>query len=151
MNKSMIGAALAVIACGCVSVRQNDGGSSCREPLIARDIVHEKFEVANNVVSAQDQMNCLFGFICWGSSATHIADAVSAPQLAFLDVASRAKNGAYANACDAARCDQIVGARYRVTVEDYFVFKKILAEVSGYPASLSGVEVIENKVPCCQK
>lgn len=151
MNKSMIGAALAVIACGCVSVRQNDGGSSCRDPLIARDIIHEKFDVFNNVVSAQDQVNCLFGFICWGSSASHIADAVTAPKLEFLDIASKAKNGAYANACDAARCDQIVGARYRVTVEDYFVFKTIRAEVSGYPASLSGVEVIENTVPCSQK
>lgn len=55
------------------------------------------------------------------------------------------------DACDAAKCDQVVGARYKVTTEDYFVFKKINAEITGYPASLTGVELIENKTPCACK
>ena len=38
--------------------------------------------------------------------------------------------------------------KYKVTTEDYFVFKKVKAEITGYPATLSGVELIENKVPC---
>ena len=148
MKKTLIGAVIAAIACGCISVNQNDGGNACRKPCIAKDIVHEKFTVAAQTVSAQDQLNCLFGFICWGSTATHIADAVCGQRMLFPDAAAKAKNGAYANACDAANCDQVVGAKYKVTTEDYFVFKKVKAKITGYPATLSGVELIENKVPC---
>ena len=154
MKKLMIGAAIAAIACGCVSVNQNDGGNACRKPCIAKDIVHEKFTVAKNTVSAQDQLNCLFGFITWGSTATHTADVVCCeekPLLPFLvPLSAKVKNGAYANACDAAKCDQIVGAKYKVTTKDYFVFKIATAEITGYPASLTGVELIENKTPCCK-
>ncbi|MBR6733169.1 MAG: hypothetical protein IKL96_02090 [Kiritimatiellae bacterium] len=150
MKRIIIGATIAALACGCVSVRQNDGGNACRTPCIAKDIVHEKFAVSDKTISAQDKINCLFGFICWGSSATHISDAVCG-QGPFLNAVAKAKNGAYANACDAAKCDQVVGARYKVTTEDYFVFKKINAEITGYPASLTGVELIENKTPCACK
>ncbi len=158
MKKLMIGAVIAAVACGCISVNQNDGANTCRRPAIARDIVHEKFTVSDTTVSAEDNINCLFGWICWGSSATHIADAVcsgtGAKESIFSILPSgidKAKNGAYANACDAAKCDQIMAARYKVTTEDYFVFKKFKAEITGYPATLTGVELIENKVentPC---
>ena len=150
MKRIIIGATIAALACGCVSVRQNDGGNACRTPCIAKDIVHEKFAVSDKTISAQDKINCLFGFICWGSSATHISDAVCG-QGPFLNAVAKAKNGAYANACDAAKCDQVVGAKYKVTTEDYFVFKKINAEITGYPASLTGVELIENKTPSACK
>lgn len=150
MKRIIIGATIAALACGCVSVRQNDGGNACRTPCIAKDIVHEKFAVSDKTISAQDKINCLFGIICWGSSATHFSDAVCG-QGPFLNAVAKAKNGAYANACDAAKCDQVVGARYKVTTEDYFVFKKINAEITGYPASLTGVELIENKTPCACK
>ena len=153
MNKIMIGAVVAAVACGCVSVNQNDGGNACRRPCIAKDIVHEKFEVSDKTVSAEDNINCLFGWICWGSTATHIADAVcsgTSPLSILPSGIDKAKNGAYANACDAAKCDQIMAAKYKVTTEDYFVFKKFKAEITGYPATLKGVELIENKAPCCK-
>ena len=151
MNKILVGVAIAAAACGCVSVNQNDGGNACRRPCIAKDIVHEKFTVADKPVTAQDNINCLFGFICWGSSATHTADAVCGQSSFIPNALDKAKNGAYANACDAAKCDQIVGAKYKVTTKNYFVFKQFNAEISGYPATLSGVELIENKTPCCVK
>lgn len=157
MKKLMIGAVVAAVACGCVSVNQNDGGESCRKPCIAKDIVHEKFTLSDKTVSAEDNINCLFGWICWGSTATHIADAVSSGTGAKTSIfgilpngVEKAKNGAYANACDAAKCDQIMAAKYKVTTEDYYVFKKYKAEVTGYPATLTGVELIENKTPCCK-
>ena len=150
MKRIIIGAAIAALACGCVSVRQNDGGNACRKPCIAKDIVHEKFTVSDKTVTANDQINCLFGFISWGSTATHFAEAVCG-QGPFINAVTKAKNGAYANACDAAKCDQVVGAKYKVTIENYFVFKKISAKITGYPASLTGVELIENKTPCACK
>ena len=157
MKKLMIGAAIAAIACGCISVNQNDGGNACRRPCIAKDIVHEKFTVAQNTVSAKDKMFGLFGLFTFGSSATHTADAVCGKddksffEKLFPSAAEKAKNGAYANACDAAKCDQIVGAKYKVKTTDYFVFKIYEAEITGYPSSLTGVELIENKTPCCLK
>ena len=152
MKKIMIGAVIAAIGCGCITVNQNDGGDACRRPCVAKDIVHEKFQVSDTAVTAEDQLNCLFGLICWGSTATHTADAVCTGSLisSIPSGADKVKNGAYANACDAAKCDQIMAAKYKVTTEDYFVFKRLKAEIKGFPATLTGVELIENKVPCCK-
>lgn len=149
MKKLIAVAAIAALASGCISVHKNDGANDCLKPAIAKDIVHEKYEIGETQVKASESLNVLFGFISWGKTATHFAD--GAPYRLFNKV-DEAKNGAYANACDKAQCDAIVGAHYTLTVNDYFVFKKISCDVSGYPAKLTGVELIENKTPCaCKK
>ena len=147
MKRILMAAALAAVGCGCISTHKNDGGDACLQVPVVKDVVHEKYQVANTPVSATESLNVLFNFISWGKTATHIADA--AP-FRFFDKLGEAKNGAYANACDQANCDSIVGAHYKVRIEDYFVFKKLTCEISGYPATLKGVELIENKtLPCC--
>lgn len=154
MKSLMMTAVLALLACGCVSVNKNDGGDSWVKPGVVKDRVHLKVEVGKDRVQAVDQANCLFGFICWGSTATHITDQ-SEPG---CGVNAKVKNGAYANACDAAQCDSIVGARYTLTTtDDYIVFKRVKAEISGYPAKIVGAEAIDavkNPVPAdptCKK
>ena len=144
MKKLMVGAVVAAVACGCVSVNKNDGGNSIADNAVARDIVHEKLAVQQTQVSGSDKIHCLFGFITWGSSATHKADVCEAFLPTMTDVA---KNGAYANACDAGKCDQLVATRYKVTTKDYFVYAQCQAEVKGYPANVVGVEAVENKDP----
>lgn len=148
MKKLMMVAALAALASGCITVNKNDGGDDCLKPCIAKDIVHEKYEVGTTPVTATESLNVLFGLIAWGKTATHTADA--AP-FKWFDKVGEVRNGAYANACDQAKCDSIVGTRYNVRVEDYYVFKKLSCEISGYPAKITGVELIENKVPCAGK
>ena len=143
MNKLMAAALVAAVACGCVTVNKNDGGESNMRAKVVKDVIHEKYAVAEQTVSAADEIQCLFGFICWGSSATHIADTTD--ELFPFGMIPKAKNGAYANACDAAGCDQLVGTRYKVTTTDYFVYAKCKAEVTGYPASVVGVDVLP---PC---
>lgn len=143
MNKLMFVALVASIACGCTTVNKNDGGSEVRDPWTAQDVIHEKFEVSNDMVEGSDTIQCLFGFITWGSTASHISDVVP---FGFGGVA-KAKNGAYANACDAANCDQLSASKYTITTDDYFVYQKINAKVKGYPTSVVGVEVITNTVP----
>ena len=69
MKKLMMAAALATLASGCLSVNKNDGGNSCLKPCAVKDRVHVKYEVGKDRVQATDQLNCLFGFICWGSTA----------------------------------------------------------------------------------
>lgn len=139
MKKLMTTMALAAIACGCITVNKNDGGNSCLKQGTIKDKIHLKYELGKDRVQAADQMNCLFGFICWGSTATHNADQGECG----FGADAKVKNGAYANACDAAKCDQIAGARYTITTDDYFVFKKIRAEVSGYPVTVVGAEVVD--------
>ena len=151
MRKLMMVAAVAALACGCVSTHKNDGGDANLQIPVVKDVVHEKYDVASSPVAATESLNVLFGLIVWGKTATHYAD--DAP-FRFFDKIGEAKNGAYANACDQANCDSIVGAHYKVRIEDYFVFKKLTCEINGYPASLKGVELIENKsLPgcCCGK
>ena len=147
MKKLMMAAALAALACGCVSVNKNDGGESNLRAKVCKDVIHEKLSVADNKVTASDEIQCLFGWICWGSTATHTADQTD--ELFGFGMKAKAKNGAYANACDAAKCDQLVATRYKVTVEDYFVYAKCKAEVTGYPAKVEGVEVLTP--PCLKK
>lgn len=139
MKKILCAAALAAVTCGCITVNKNDGGNSCIKPNVVKDKIHEKYTVGQTPVSATDNVNCLFGFICWGSSATHVADCSDAGR---FGATAKAKSGAYANACEANKCDALVGTRYAITTEDYYVFKKVKAEITGYPATMTGVEVI---------
>ena len=144
MKKLMMAAALAALATGCITVNKNDGGDDCLKPCIVKDKVHEKYEIGTTPVTATESANVLFNFISWGRTATHRADA--APYKWF-DKIGMVRNGAYANACDQAKCDSIVGTRYTVRVEDYFVFKKLTCEITGYPAKITGVELFPAK-PC---
>ncbi len=138
MKKLMVGVVIAAVASGCMSVHKNDGGNSNVKVGVIKDGMHLKYKVGNERVTGKDKLNCLFGFITWGSTG-HICDQSE------FGVGDRAwvKNGAYANACDAAKCDQIVGARYKVTKKDYFVFSQLEAEVSGFPAEVESVEVLD--------
>ena len=146
MKKILAGAIVAAVACGCVSVNKNDGGEACMRMKVCKDVIHAKVAVDAQTITAEDNINCLFGFICWGSTATHTADQTC--DLFAFGPTAKAKNGAYANACDAAKCDQLVATRYKITVNDYYVFKTVKAEVTGYPAKVTGVEVLP--APCCK-
>lgn len=154
MKKLIMTAAIAAVACGCITVNKNDGGESNMKVKVCKDMIHEKIAVEDKQITAQDQIHCLFGFICWGSSATHVADQTD--DLFSFGMQVKAKNGAYANACDAGKCDQLVGTRYKITTEDYFVYAKCKAEVTGYPAKVTGVEVVtppcvKDAKGCCKK
>ncbi len=145
MKKLMIisAAAVAIMATGCISVNKNDGAKACIAPCIVKDKVHLKYDVKKTQVKSTDTAMEICGFV-FGSTATHTADcAPGAAGFPFQSIADLAKNGAFANACENAGADTIVGARYKVKVENYFVFKKATAEISGYPAKLTGVELID--------
>ncbi len=140
MKKLVLAASVAAVLTGCVAVRQNDGGESNVRPYIVKDKVHEKYEVGKEKVKATDSINCLLFFIRWGSKAKHIADMTDSNGGILI---RRAKNGAYAIACDEANCDALVGTKYKITARNYFfIFQRVTAELTGYPATLTGVEVM---------
>ena len=156
MKKLMLTAAVAAIACGCITNHKNVGGDACLKPAIAKDVVHEKYSVEQTPVTAAESINyinLLYFNIAWGGTATHFADNAPIGDVLWsgLTPQQKAQNGAFANACDQAKCDNIVGARYKYTDENYFIYGKVTCEATGYPAKLTGVELIENKTPCCCK
>lgn len=141
MKKLLMGLGLAVVAAGCVSVNKNTGDNADLKQWIIKDVMHETYSVEQQRVKGANKVYCLFGFICWGNYEG-IADQSDA---GFFGAEAICKNGAYAKACDDAKCDQLAAARYKVRTEDYFVFKKVEAEVCGNPVKVTGVEVLENK------
>lgn len=153
MKRIIFAATIGAIACGCITNVRNDGGDACLKPKIVKDIVHEKYEVGKAPVTGTESISYIkFGpfVIKWGGTATHIASGAPIGDVGFLGKTPEqlAMNGAYANACEQGDCDTIVGSRYKVKLEDYVVYGKATCEASGYPAKLTGVELVENKGVC---
>ena len=152
MKKLMIiGAAVAAMGLtGCVTAAKNDGGEACLRPRIERDIAHEMYSIEKNPVKASESLTYI-GFgpfaIAWGGTATHFSTRapVGSVSLTGMTLQQKAINGAFANACDKAGCDDLVGARYNYKHENYIVFGKVSCEAVGYPAKLTGVELIPYK------
>lgn len=142
MKKLIAVAAIAAVACGCISVHKNDGGESDLRPKVVKAKIVEKMTVGDQTVTAEEEVQCVLGLICWGATATHVADQA---EFSGFGPVAKAKNGAYAKACDAAGCDHLVGTRYTINMEDYVVYKKCKVTVTGYPVTLQGVEVLP---PC---
>ena len=142
MKKLMAVAMIAAVACGCVSVNKNDGGTACLKPAVVKDAVYEKYTISDKEVTANAQAVGIFGFIIIGDAeATHWADNVDGTSV-FMSTAAMAKNNAYSKACEENKCDSLVAARYTVTRKNYFVFDQASATVTGYPAKLDGIEVL---------
>ncbi len=142
MKKIMFAALTMLAMTGCITIHKNNGGESNMRMAISQDIIHEKLSVSQEQVTGKDTVQCLFGFITWGSTAPNVADVTD--NRITVGGEHRAKNGAYANACKAAPdCDRLVATRYTITTEDYFFYKTVTAEVKGFPAKVVGVEVVE--------
>lgn len=155
MKKLMMAAALAAVACGCVSVNKNDGAADNLVPGVVKDSVHIKYDIKKTKVEGTETIQWLnLGFIgipltfTWGGTADHYADYVPmGAQLPFFgpSISDSAKNGAYAKACSANDADAIVAARYKVTNTSYFVYGTAKADIVGYPAKMVDVEVVNAK------
>lgn len=145
MKKSLIlaGAALALMT-GCISVNTNDGA-------IPADITVRKgyvadIDVQETAAQGEATVNCLFGLITWGVSE-YADDAFVETGLGVTLIKSAndvAKQGATYNACEKAKADYLLGAKYRLDTEDYFVFKTVKCTAIGYPGTIKGVK----EVPC---
>ena len=96
-------------------------------------------------------MNVLFGIFAWGDSSTFADNASIFDQhspFAFLvswipNAQNIAAKAAFYNACKKAQCDAVVASRYEIKTDDYWVFKRLDVKVSGFPATMTGVEVVK--------
>ena len=150
MKKLLFVASLAAIATGCVTNYRNDGGDADLKPEIVRDVAYEKYDISEKTVSATEQNIGLFPIGTWnafnlGGMAKHYADNVEKQGFAQESI-MRAKNGAYALACEKTGCDSLVGTRYDVVYKWYYLWNEATVTVTGYPAKLTGVEFRKAKV-----
>ena len=154
MKKLMMVAILGAMATGCVTNYRNDGGDSDLKPAIVRDVAYEKYDISDKTVTSSEQCigiiplftgNNLFTV---GGMAQHLADNVEKQGYAQESI-MRAKNGAYALACEKAGCDTLVGTRYDVVYKWYYFWNEATVTVTGYPAKLTGVEFHKANLNCC--
>ena len=150
MKKILFVASLAAIATGCVTNYRNDGGDADLKPEIVRDVAYEKYDISEKTGPATEQNIGLFPFGTWnafnlGGMAKHYADNVEKQGFAQESI-MRAKNGAYALACEKTGCDSLVGTRYDVVYKWYYLWNEATVTVTGYPAKLTGVEFRKAKV-----
>ena len=159
MKKLMLVAIAATLA-GCVSVHKNDGGNEIVHPeIFTRDAVQLTYQMEQKSVAATEKIHWLnLGFVgipftfTWGATADHVADfaPTSGIQLPFMGPSPEeiAKAGAYAKACTASGADSVVATRYRVESTSYFVYGTAKADISGLPAKVSKVDLVDvDKMP----
>ena len=154
MKKVISVMVLAVLATGCVTNYRNDGGDADLKPTIVRDVAYEKYDISDKPVQASEQCIGIIPFFfdhnlfTIGGMAQHLADNVEKQGYAQESI-MRAKNGAYALACEKAGCDTLVGTRYDVVYKWYYLWNEAIVTVNGYPAKLTGVEFHKANLDCC--
>ena len=147
-------ATAALFFAGCTSINTSDAVRMNVYPATVGQVdsyrplykVNEKERV-----SGQAQVNVLFGLFAWGDTSAFADNATLAANdsiwsalLAWLPNAKEiAAKAAFYNACKSSKSDAVVAARYEIQTDDYFVFKKMNVKVTGFPATLTGVEIIK--------
>lgn len=151
--KKMFILALAAIGCaaistGCISTEANRVGNQIAVKMKLR--VDPQVEVKNTKITGQAAVHSVLGFINWGvdSQAVGVNFGTSADMLNIIpNGANVAKNGAVYNACMTNNADLLIAPQYVIKTEDYFVYKVIKCQVSGFPGKVKGVKVL----PPCNK
>ena len=152
---------IAVIT-GCTHVNSSDGGNMTIYPDVMgpTDSYRPIYKVdTTKRVTGEASINVLFGIFTWGAdselfgpwTAAASADNAEIYDWGFfnflLPIIPNSKRlsskAAFYDACKKNNCDSIVAARYEVTKKSYIVFSKCKAEVKGFPATLSKVEVVK--------
>ena len=142
-------------AMACTNINSSDAGSLTIYPQTVGPVdnyrplytVNTKKRVSGNATTS-----ILFGLFMWSNSdsAAGIADnadiygsGLGALFSIFPNAKRLAALSAFYDACKKADCDAIIAGRYEVTTKNYLIFKKCKVEITGYPATLSGLETVK--------
>ena len=143
MKKTLMFVAVCAIAAfmtGCMSTHTNDAAAT------AKACVGKKFEAdivaGKTAVKGQATIHNVLGLITWGvDSYADEAFVSGAPAIQLApNPLTIAKQGATYNACTAAKADMLLAAKYNIKISDFFVYKKIECNVSGFPGVVKGVK-----------
>ena len=150
MKKLWMSAGLATLIAttsGCVSYNMSQP-SAPLEGVVKSDL---KADVkVGETISGESSTNILFNFFAFGGD-TQFADgvvygggaggggALGSLGLPIPDPISTTKAAAAYKAVKSSGADLIVAPRYEVSVEDYFIFKKVGVKVTGNKGSISSI------------
>ncbi len=151
---SIVGLAFVAGVTGCTSINSSDGGNMAIYPktVAPTDNYRPLYTVDQTKrVKGNAQVHVLFGIFAWGDDAAFADNAsISASDSMwswftdlFPDAKKLSAQAAFYNACKNADCDAVVSARYEVKNTNYWVYAKCNAEIKGFPAVQSGVEVVK--------
>ena len=135
-------------ATACTSINSSDAGDLAIYPKTVEptDNYRPLYKIdTKKRVNGSANVNILFGIFMWGDNAG-VADnaSIDGGFFSFLPNWRRlAAQAAFYDACKKANCDAVVSARYEIVSKDYIVFKKSKVEVKGFPATLTGVDVVK--------
>lgn len=124
---------------GCSTTNTNDAASPVKITTSAN--YEAIYDLKEEKVSGEATVHTVLSLFTWG--VDKYADDAFATYYPLLDGVTTAKQGASYNACEAAKADALIGAKYEVITDNYFVYKKVKAKVVGYPATLKGVKLIK--------
>jgi hypothetical protein len=136
-------ATLIAVTSGCVSYNVSQPSA----PLSGEVKTDLKADVkVGEAISGESSANVLFGWLSIGGD-TQFADGVSygagaggsAMGLPLPDPVANAKAAATFKAVKTSGADLIVAPRYEVTVNDYFIFKKVNVKVTGNKGSIQSI------------
>ncbi|AMO74877.1 hypothetical protein SAMN05216577_101336 [Pseudomonas citronellolis] len=133
-------AAVIVTASGCTSYNVNQP-SAPMDGVVSTDL---KADVrVGEPITGQSSVNILFGFLKFGGD-NQFADGVAyggtdGGSLLSFDPVSSVKSAAAFKAVKSSGADLIVAPRYEVSVQDYFVFKKVDVKVTGNKGNIAGI------------
>lgn len=143
MKKALLLAAVCAVAAfvsGCIANHTNDAATS------AKACVTKKFEAdiaaGKTAVSGKATVHNVLGIISWGvNDYADDAFVSGAPSLQlFASPLTVAKQGATFNACNDAKADMLLAAKYKIKISDFFVYKKVECDVTGFPGVVKGVK-----------
>jgi hypothetical protein len=152
---------IAVFA-GCTLINSSDGGNLTIYPdtIGPTDSYRPIYTVdTKKRVTGEASVNVLFGLFAWGgdselfgpwyaASSADNAEVYGFSLLSFLfpfipDSKRISAKAAFYDACKTNNCDSLVASRYEITRKNYIIFSKCKAEVKGFPATLSTVEIVK--------
>ena len=133
--------AAAFVMTGCMATHTNDATATVQfnvEKDFKADVM-----TSQQAVSGEATVHNLFGLISWGVS-DFADDAFVTTNASPLQLAASpltiAKQGATYNACESAKADVILAAKYKIDVADFFVYKTVKCKVTGDPGTIKGVK-----------
>jgi hypothetical protein len=146
---------IAVAACGialtgCKTTYTNDAAYDSKSVMVPA-AYQLKIEHKDTKVEGSATVHSVLNWFCWGVSdyadRTSIGGASGevSPLFNILpDPIGMAKKGAVYNACKASGSDLLIGTKYEIVENWYFVYSQINCKVSGYPGFEKGVEKVSD-------
>lgn len=140
---------------GCVSYHKEVGSDYLVRPKPTGDVKYiTKYQVDQKKISGAGEASVLFGVFqfsegkfCKLNTDPHLS--IFSKLLEYFSptqtAVSNAKNAALYNACENNQADQILGATFEYSIENYLVFAKVKCSAKGFPARAEKIELLDKQ------